>query len=151
MSGPIEVGTLLMPLYAIASWYGLYAYGDTGRHVLPVAFVGWVWAGINIARTRRLDLGIVTFLLVVLAASYERRHGFGRGVKLAVTVSSLLVAANYSLVIAFWGDISRDLAKAKSQTWMNVFWGYCAIMTAFWAGAAIRNHLRGESDGYALV
>ena len=148
MAGPFEVGTVLMPLYAIASWYGLYAYGESGRHLLPVAVVGWVWAGINIARTRRLDLGIFTFLLVVIAASYERRYGLGRATKLALTSSSVLVAANYSLVIAFWGEISRDLARVKSQAWMNVFWGYCATMPAYWACVVARNHLRGgETDG----
>ncbi|KAL3809746.1 hypothetical protein ACHAXA_009248 [Cyclostephanos tholiformis] len=151
MSGPIEVGTVMMPLYAIASWYGLYAYGDTGRYILPVAFVGWLWAVINIARTRRLDLGIFTFLFVVVAAMYERRYGLGRGTKMALTTSSILVAANYSLVIVFWGDISKTLARAKSQSWMNVFWTYCATMTAFWACAAARNHLRGESGGYSTV
>jgi len=153
MAGPFEGGTVLMPLYAIASWYGLYAYGESGRHILPVAVVGWVWAGINIARTRRLDLGIFTFLLVVIAASYERRYGLGRATKLALSSSSVLVAANYSLVIAFWGEISRDLARVKSHAWMNVFWGYCATMTVYWACVAARNHLRGgETDGsYAPI
>jgi hypothetical protein len=151
MSGPIEVGTILMPLYAFVSWYGLYAHGDSGKHVLPVALIGWLWALINIARTRRLDLGIFTFLLVMLASVHERRHGFGGGAKLALTISSMLVAANYYLVIAFWGDISKPLAKAKSPYWMNVFWTYCATMTVYWACAAARNHLRGETVGYATV
>ena len=151
MSGPIEVGTILMPLYAISSWYGLYAYGESGKHVLPVALIGWLWALINIARTRRLDLGAFTFLLVIMASAYERKHGFGRGTKLALTISSLLVAANYYLVIAFWGDISKTLARAKGQHWMSVFWTYCATMVAYWVCAAARNHLRGETGGYATV
>ncbi|KAL7517545.1 hypothetical protein ACHAWF_000130 [Thalassiosira exigua] len=134
-----------MPLYAVASWHGLHAKGGTGEYVLPVALVGWIWAVINVCRTKRLDLGVVTFFLVLIAAVAERWCGLTNKVKLALTAASLLVAANYSLVVLFWGEIKKDLAKAKSSLWMNVFWGYCACMTAFWLCAAAKTHARGES------
>ena len=66
-----SIGTILMPLYAIASWYGLCTQGSTGKYMLPVSLIGWIWAGINIIRTKRLDLGIVTFFLVLLSSLCE--------------------------------------------------------------------------------
>ncbi len=142
-----------MPLYSILSWYGLYAQGSSsGKYVLPIALVGWIWAGINIVRTKRLDLGIVTFLFVLLAAMSERQYGYTRGVKLSLCASSILVAANYSLVLAFWKAIQNDLAKTQSVTWMNIFWGYCASMTVFWICVSILSYGRGESEsGYTVV
>eukprot|EP00585_Thalassiosira_rotula_P011413 CAMPEP_0196136646 /NCGR_PEP_ID=MMETSP0910-20130528/4888_1 /TAXON_ID=49265 /ORGANISM="Thalassiosira rotula, Strain GSO102" /LENGTH=148 /DNA_ID=CAMNT_0041396967 /DNA_START=114 /DNA_END=560 /DNA_ORIENTATION=- len=148
MSEPI--GIWLMPLYAIASWYGIFTQGNTGKYFFPVALVGWLWAGVNIYRTNRLDLGIVTFFFVLVASLCERKYGFTRGVKLALSVSSIMVALNYSLVVVFWKQIQKDLVKSKSQLWMNIFWGYCACMVAFWVCAAAKNHTRGENE-YSVV
>ncbi len=139
-----------MPIYAILSWLGFIFYGSTGRYVLPVSFVGWLWALINVIRTKRLDLGIVTFFFVLLASLYERHYGFSKGVKVALCISSVFVAMNYSIVIAFWNDKQNDLAKSKSQLWMNTFWGYCLVMMIFWVCAAGRTYLRGE-NGYTAV
>lgn len=148
---PPPIGAFLMPLYSILSWYGLCAQGSSGKYILPVAIIGWVWAGINILRTKRLDLGIVTFFFVILSALFERKYGFTRGVKWSLCVSSMLVAANYSLVIAFWKVIQKDLSKTQSTTWMNIFWTYCASMMVFWVCVAIKTYGRGESIGYTVV
>eukprot|EP00804_Cyclotella_cryptica_P004360 CCRYP_006787-RA/>CCRYP_006787-RA protein AED:0.06 eAED:0.06 QI:138/1/1/1/0/1/2/273/160 len=139
--------TYLMPLYAIASWYGLYTRGQTGKHLLPIATFGWLWAAFNIARTQRLDLGIVTFGLVILASLWERRVGFTGGVKLALTVSCVAVAANFALPVVFWNSISRALAGSKSQLWLKIFWWYCATMVVFWVCAAYRNQVRVIGEG----
>jgi len=142
------IGTFLMPLYAIASWYGLYTHGNTGKYMLPVSLVGWLWAVINVIRTKRLDLGIVTFFFVLLTSLYERHVGlFTRGMKLSLCISSILVATNYSLVIAFWKQIRKDLVKSKSELWCTIFYLYCAAMMAFWVCACARTHVRGET-GY---
>mmetsp|Transcript_32975 Transcript_32975/g.69401 ORF Transcript_32975/g.69401 Transcript_32975/m.69401 type:complete len:152 (-) Transcript_32975:378-833(-) len=146
-----SIGTFLMPLYAIASWFGLCTQGNSGKYMLPVSLVGWIWAGINCIRTKRLDLGVISFFFVILASLYERHYGFTRGAKVALSVSSVMVAMNYSLVIAFWNDIQKDLAKSsKSELWMNIFWGYCASMVVFWVCAAVKNYMRGE-NGYTVV
>ncbi|KAL7529752.1 hypothetical protein ACHAXR_003140 [Thalassiosira sp. AJA248-18] len=139
-----------MPLYAIASWYGLLTQGKSGKYMLPVALIGWVWAGVNIYRTKRLDLGLVTFLFVILASICERHYGLTRGVKLSLSVSSIMVAANYSLVVIFWKQIQKDLAKSKSQVWMNIFWGYCACMMAFWVCAMAKTYGR-DFDGFIML
>lgn len=146
------VGVVLMPIYTIASWFGLISQGSTGKYVLPVALVGWFWAAINIYRTKRLDLGVVTFFFVLLAALYERKYGFTGGVKLALSVSSIFVAGNYSIVMVFWGQIKKDLVKSKSQLWMNVFLGYCICMMAFWVCAAAKTWTRAPGGvGYTAV
>ena len=147
----LKPADLLMPLYALASWYGLIVHGGSGKHILPVAIVGWVWAAINIARTKRLDLGVVTFFLVLLACLAERHYGFTRGVKLALSCASIAVAGNYSLVIALWAQISRDLSKVKSPAWITIFYCYCAAMMAWWVCAAAKNWMRAESNGYRVV
>ncbi|KAL9179607.1 hypothetical protein ACHAXT_008897 [Thalassiosira profunda] len=141
MSEPFA--TFLMPIYALLSWLGLIFYGQTGRYILPVAVVGWIWAAINVARTKRLDLGIVTFFFVIVAALCERKFGFTNGVKLGLSVSSILVAGNYSLVLFFWKQIRKDLAKAKSQLWLSIFWWYCLSGTIFWLVAIVRTWMRG--------
>ena len=153
----INVGTVLMSAYAIASWYGLYTTTTTGttdnnRHVLPIALIGWGWAAINIARTRRLDLGIVSFALVVLSAGYERKYGVTKGSKIAMILSSALVAMNYALVPANWGLITRTLAKTKSQTWLHIYFGYCVSQMVFWVCESVRNCIRSdENAGYILI
>ncbi len=141
-----------MPLYSILSWYGLYTHRNSGKYVLPIAIIGWVWAGVNISRTKRLDLGIVTFFFVIMCAIFERKYGFNRGVKLSLCISSVLVAANYSLVIVFWKVIQKDLSKSSqtNTTWMNIFWTYCASMMVFWVCVAIKTYRRGES-GYTTM
>ena len=136
--------TFLMPVYAAASWLGLYLCGSTGKHLLPIASFGWLWALFNIVRTRRLDLGIVTFALVMISSIWERQSGFHKGVKIASNISCLLVAANFSLVVIFWNSMVKELARSKSQLWLSIFWWYCAIMTVFWVCAAIRNQMRSE-------
>ena len=145
-----ELGTVLMPTYAIASWYGLYAYGSSGKYILPVAFIGWIWAIVNIARTKRVDLGVVTFLFVILAALFERQYGFTRGAKLALTAASVVVAGNYSLVLTFWKEVSKALSAKKSQTWMNIYLSYAILMLVFWLCAAAKTYLRGENE-YTVV
>lgn len=138
------LGTYLMPIYAIGSWYGLIAQGQTGQYILPVAFVGWVWAGINILKSKRLDLGVVSFFFAMVSALCENQWGFTPGVKLALTISSAMVAANYSLVVLFWGNLKKGLAKSgtKSGLWFKVFWTYCAAMTVFWAVTAAKTYMR---------
>ncbi|KAL7444948.1 hypothetical protein ACHAXH_008266 [Discostella pseudostelligera] len=144
---PSPIGAFLMPLYSILSWYGLCAHGSSGKCILPVAIIGWVWAGFNIHRTKRLDLGIVTFFFVIVCVIFERKYGFTRGVKWSLCVSSMLVAANYSLVIAFWKVIQKDLSKTQSTAWMNIFWTYCASMMVFWVFVAIKIYGRGSKFG----
>mmetsp|Transcript_8691 Transcript_8691/g.19506 ORF Transcript_8691/g.19506 Transcript_8691/m.19506 type:complete len:164 (-) Transcript_8691:383-874(-) len=145
----LEPGFILMPLYAMASWYGLITQANTGKHLLPISLIGWLWAGINIARSKRLDLGIVTFGLVLLASICERYYyGFTRGLRWGLTISCFLVAANFSLVVIFWKPISKDLARSnKSQMWMKIFWSYCACMMVFWLCAGYKNQMRGENLG----
>lgn len=138
--------TFLMPVYAIASWVGLYLHGSTGVHLLPVASFGWIWAIFNIIRTRRLDLGVVTFALVIMSSVWERRSGFHKGVKIALSISCMMVAANFSLVVVFWNSMVKELARSKSQLWLSIFYWYCASMTVFWICAAVRNQFRGEDN-----
>jgi hypothetical protein len=137
--------TFLMPIYAIASWIGLYLHGSTGKHLLPIASFGWLWAVFNIMRTRRLDLGVVTFGLVIFSSLWERHSGLHKGVKTALTLSCMTVSANFSLVVIFWSTMVKELARSKSQFWLTTFWWYCATMMVFWLFAAVRNQMRGES------
>eukprot|EP00985_Skeletonema_marinoi_P012045 scaffold5751_cov136-Skeletonema_marinoi.AAC.5 len=53
------IGLCLMPAYAIGCWIGLYKNADTGKHLLPAALFGWIWAIINIMRSKRIDLGVI--------------------------------------------------------------------------------------------
>ena len=145
-----EIGIVLMPLYAILSWIGLITQGNSGKYVLPVALIGWVWAGINIYRTKRFDLGILTFFFVLLSALAERQWGFTRGIKLAICISSIMVAGNYSLVVFFWKEIKKDLAKSKSVVWMNIFLGYCMAMMAFWVCVVAKSYAR-DFDGFTVI
>lgn len=148
----INVGTVLMPAYAFASWYGLYTTGtNNNRHVLPIALIGWGWAVINITRTNRLDLGVVSFALAALSAWYERKYGLTKGTKIAMILSSALVAMNYALVPANWGRITRTLAKTKSQTWLHIYFGYCVSQMVFWVCESVRNSMRSENVGYIPV
>jgi len=140
--------TFLMPAYAIVSWYALYLHGGTGKHLLPLSLFGWVWAVFNIVRTRRLDLGVVTFAFVIISTLWERHSGFYKGVKLALSISCILLAANFSLVVIFWNSIVKELARSKTQLWLSVFWWYCTIMTVFWLFAAVRNQIRGVGETY---
>ena len=57
-----------------------------------------------------------------------------KGAKIAMILSSALLAMNYALVPANWGLITRTLAKTKSQTWIHVYFGYCVSQMAFWVG-----------------
>ena len=58
----IGAGGILMPLYALISWYSLVKDDDdTGEYILPVSFVGWIWAVINTYTDQELDLGAITF------------------------------------------------------------------------------------------
>lgn len=141
--------TFLMPIYAITSWIGLYRHGNTGTHLLPIASFGWIWAVFNIIRTRRLDLGVVTFALVILSSLWERHSGFHKGVKIALSISCVMVAANFSLVVIVWNSMVKELARSKSQLWLSVFYWYCATMVAFWICAAARNQFRGENNIHA--
>jgi hypothetical protein len=135
--------TYVMPIYTIASWYGLYIHGNTGKHLLPISASGWCWAAVNMA-TRGFDLGIVTFALVVLSCIWERSYGFTKQVKSALTLSCLLVSINYALPLVLWDTIANELAQLKSQLWLKIFWGYCASMTVFWSCAVFKNQGRIE-------
>ncbi len=156
MSEPLA--TFLMPIYAAISWLLLLFQSQRGQHLLPISLIGWIWAMVNIIRTKRLDLGIVTFGIVLLGTLVERymtpkasssseNISLGRvwWIKWWLTVGCVLVAANFSLVVVFWDSISKELEKTKSQTWMKVFLSYCIIMMVFWIAAALRNHVRGEN------
>lgn len=140
------IGLYLMPIYAVGCWYGLYAHAATCKHLLPAAVLGWTWAAINIMRSKRIDLGIVTFGFVVLSTLWERHHGFTRGVRWATSLSSILVAANFSLVVMFWKPIQKDLAKSRSQLWLKVFFSYCACLMVFWIVSAYKSFTRGEAS-----
>ena len=134
-----EIGVVLMPLYAIFSWAALVTQENTGKYALvPVALVGWVWAGINIYRTNRFDLGIITFFFVLLSALAERQCGSAHWAKRATGISCLLVVGNYSLVVIFWEEIQQNLAKSKGVVWLDIFWLYCIAMLAFWVSAVAK-------------
>jgi hypothetical protein len=144
MSEPI--GIYLMPIYAIGCWYGLYAHGATGKHLLSCALVGWIWAIINITRSKRIDLGVVTFGLVILSTLCERYNGYTRFVRWTTTISSIFVAVNFSLVLIFWKPIQKDLAKSRSVIWLKVFVSYCACLMIFWLISAYTSFFRGETS-----
>ena len=137
-----SIGTYLMPLHAVVSWYLLYTQGDTGKFILPVALSGWVWAGINILRTKRLDLGVFTFFFVILASLFERQYGLTPGIQLALCCSSALVAVNFSLPNIFWSQIRKAITRRKGDTWSTIFRTYCACMTVFWLLATARTRVR---------
>ena len=136
------IGILLMPSYAIGCWIGLYNNAETGKHLLPAALFGWIWAVINIMRNKRLDLGVVTFGLVVLFTLLEKQYGLTRPIKWAISLSALSVAANFSLVVVLWKAIQKDLARSRSPFWLKVFFSYCALMMIFWIVAAYKNFKR---------
>ena len=146
------IGLCLMPAYAIGCWIGLYK-NDTGKHLLPAALFGWIWAIINIMRSKRIDLGVVTFGLVVIFTLVERYYGFTRGVKWAISLAALAVAANFSLVVIFWRPIRKDLSKSKSQLWLKVFFTYCVTLMIFWIVSSFKNFVRGEisTSSYSSV
>lgn len=139
------IGIYLMPIYAVGCWYGLYAYGATGKYLFPAALVGWIWAIINIARSKRIDLGVVTFGLVILSTLCERYNGYTRFVRWVTTLSSIFVAINFSLVLIFWKPIQKDLAKSRSVIWLKVFVSYCACLMIFWLISAYKSFFRGET------
>mmetsp|Transcript_25562 Transcript_25562/g.53798 ORF Transcript_25562/g.53798 Transcript_25562/m.53798 type:complete len:171 (-) Transcript_25562:519-1031(-) len=156
MSEPFA--TFLMPIYASISWLLLLFRSHRGQHLLPISLIGWIWAMVNIIRTKRLDLGIVTFGIVLLGtlvevymthkvSSSSENISLGRvwWIKWWLTIGCILVAANFSLVVIFWDSISKELEKSKSQTWMKVFLSYCIIMMVFWIAAAFKNQVRGEN------
>ena len=147
------IGLCLMPAYAIGCWIGLYKNADTGKHLLPAALCGWIWAIINILRSKRIDLGVVTFGLVIIFTLVERYYGFTRGVKWAISFSALVVAANFSLVVIFWKPIRKDLSKSKSQLWLKVFFTYCVTLMIFWIVSSFKNFVRGEisTSSYSSV
>ena len=147
------IGLCLMPAYAIGCWIGLYKNADTGKHLLPAALFGWLWAIINIMRSKRVDLGVVTFGLVIIFTLVERYYGFTRAVKWAISISALVVAANFSLVVIFWKPIRKDLSKSKSQLWLKVFFTYCVTLMIFWIVSSFKNFVRGEisTSSYSSV
>ena len=147
------IGLCLMPAYAIGCWIGLYKNADTGKHLLPAALFGWLWAIINILRSKHIDLGVVTFGLVIIFTLVERYYGFTRGVKWAISLAALAVAANFSLVVIFWGPIRKDLSKSKSQLWLKVFFTYCVTLMIFWIVSSFKNFVRGEiaTSSYSSV
>ena len=136
--------TFLMPAYAIVSWIGLFLFGKTGKHILPIAVIGWLWAVINCIHSKSLDLGAITFGLVMIASLWERHSGFDKKVRVALTVSCVCVAVNFSLPLILWSQMADELAKEKSDLWLSIFFWYCVSMTVFWISAAIRNQIRGE-------
>ena len=114
-----------MPLYALISWYSLYKDDDKGEYILPVSFVGWIWAVINTYTNQELDLGAITFFLVLIISLYEKYKGvFTRGIKWSLIISSLLVAANYGLVFILWGGLEEAfISNSKSELWIANFIG----------------------------
>ena len=151
MSDSIGVGGVVMPLYALLSWYSLYLKGETGEYLLPVSLVGWIWAVINTYRNQELDLGAVTFFFVLITSVYEQRYyteaQFTRGIKWILVVSSIMVAANYGLVFLLWGELKENFrSTAKSEVWITIFYWYCVVMMAFWVGASIKTSTRSLSS-----
>ena len=151
-SGTMEepFATFLMPTYAIVSWIGLFLFSKTGKHLLPIAAFGWAWAVINCIHSKRLDLGAITFGLVIVSSLWERHSGFDKKVRVALTISCICVAMNFSLPLILWSQMADELAKEKSDLWLSIFFWYCVSMTVFWICAAIRNQIRGENT-YGLV
>ena len=143
-----------MPLYALISWYSLYSKGETGEYLLPVSLVGWIWAVINTSRNQELDLGAVTFFLVLITSFYERYTGaFTRKIKWILVVSSIMVAANYGLVFLLWGGLKENFrSTSKSEVWITIFYWYCVVMMAFWVCASIKTYTRSLSEnGYSAI
>lgn len=104
----IGAGGILMPLYVLISWYSLYKDDDKGEYILPVSSVGWIWAVVNTYTNQELDLGAITFFLVLIISLYEKYKGvFTRGIQWSLIISSLLVAANYGLVFILWGGLEE--------------------------------------------
>jgi hypothetical protein len=139
------IGLYIMPAYAIGCWLGL-CLSDRGKHLLPAALFGWMWAVINIMRSKRIDLGVVTFFFVIISTLLERHYGFTRGVRWAISAAAIVVAANFSLVVIFWKPIQKDLAKSRSQLWLKVFYSYCLTLMMFWLAAAYKNFVRSETS-----
>ena len=139
-----------MPLYALISWYSLYSKGDTGEYLLPVSLVGWIWAVINTYRNQELDLGVVTFFLVLITSVYERYTGgaFTRKIKWILVVSSIMVAVNYGLVFLLWGGLKENFRSTskKSELWITIFYWYCVVMMAFWVCVSIKTSTRSLSE-----
>ena len=150
MSDSIGAGGVVMPLYALISWYSLYLKGDTGEYMLPVSLVGWIWAVINTYRNQELDLGAVTFFFVLITSVYERYYtggAFTRKIKWLLVVSSIMVAANYGLVFLLWGGLKENFrSTAKSELWITIFYWYCVVMMAFWICASIKTSTRSLSE-----
>ena len=145
----IGAGGILMPLYALISWYSLVKDDDTGEYILPVSFVGWIWAVINTYTDQELDLGAITFFLVLIISLYEKYKGiFTRGIKWSLIISSLLVAANYGLVFILWKGLEETfVSNSKSELWIAIFYWYCVVMMLFWICASFKTYRRTMSEG----
>ena len=117
-----------------------------GLSIFFAASLQWIWAIINIARSKRIDLGVVTFGWVIFSTVWERYNGYTRFVRWATTISSIFVAINFSLVLIFWKPIQKDLAKSRSVIWLKVFVSYCACLMIFWLISAYKSFFRGETS-----
>ena len=150
----IGAGGILMPLYALISWYGLIKDDNTGEYILQVSLVGWIWAVVNTYTNQELDLGAITFFFVVIISLYEKYKGvFTRGIKWSLIISSLLAAANYGLVFILWKGLEEAfVSNSKSDLWIAIFYWYCVAMMIFWIWSSIKTYKRTMSEGgYAVV
>ena len=153
--------TYLMPVYAAASWYGLVrssrggggAITYDGGHLLPTSAFGVAWAAHNWRRRGFVDLGFFTMGLVLAGSAWERHRrdrgeDGGAAAVAAETLGCSLASANFALVLAGWRRVAKAARRGgKSELWLRTFGGYCAVMAAFWAVAAFRNHRRGKGEG----
>lgn len=135
-------------------WYhGIVS--NTGKYVLPVSIVGWIWAVINTYTDQELDLGAITFFLVLIISLYEKYKGlFTQGIKWSLIISSLLVAANYGLVFILWKSLEEAfVSNSKSELWIAIFYWYCVAMMLFWICSSVKTYKRtmSEEGGYSAI
>eukprot|EP00614_Pseudopedinella_elastica_P006917 CAMPEP_0172600470 /NCGR_PEP_ID=MMETSP1068-20121228/20672_1 /TAXON_ID=35684 /ORGANISM="Pseudopedinella elastica, Strain CCMP716" /LENGTH=112 /DNA_ID=CAMNT_0013401171 /DNA_START=81 /DNA_END=420 /DNA_ORIENTATION=+ len=87
-------------------------------------------------RARETDAGLVTMAIPAMARWAESKSGLGASCKRTQVIGCLLAAANFALVVVFWGKARRIFAKTKTPLWLSVFYWYCAANTVFWAVGA---------------
>ena len=90
------------------------------------------------------DLGVYTFLAVIMPAVYELVAGKSRSVSIVGSVACALLAAQFGFVfqrtLAIPSDsrMQKVAAKtAKTELWAAVFFAYCGVSALFWACGAV--------------
>mmetsp|Transcript_21145 Transcript_21145/g.51063 ORF Transcript_21145/g.51063 Transcript_21145/m.51063 type:complete len:150 (+) Transcript_21145:133-582(+) len=107
---------------------------------ISISAVFWVWAILNTTRSGNFDLGVASFLTVLIAHTilfYHRWRQRGLSISskcaaIAILGTHLFVAVNYFL--GCFIAVMTDLLPAEKQTGFGI---YCGIFGILWFISAI--------------